>query len=353
MKRIQRDKRLATPPLPCEYFDLIGGTSTGGYVVRLSLAVFRLNISRLIAIMLGRLRMSVEGAITAYGMLGEQVFSKRKQSMTQEGKFRATELKKAIMGIVATNTTTPSAPGGNADERMLDPRGEFACKVYVDYPLKYDQILSHLPYSFVCAVSSANMASPTRFRTYPIYVNETYNCFIWEAARATSAAPTFFKPIAIGIPPLDESFVDGGLRCNNPITQVLAEAHDLWPGRKVACVVSIGTGQVNRISIPPSTFLTRNIPLDVVNALANIATDCEQVAADCEHRFPDSEGVYTRFSVEQGMQDVALEEWKKMRVTKTHTDNYLREPHMVRKIDAVVNRLQSREGKATTAAMCM
>ena len=32
MKRIQHDKRLANPFRPCEYFHLIGGTSTGGYV---------------------------------------------------------------------------------------------------------------------------------------------------------------------------------------------------------------------------------------------------------------------------------------------------------------------------------
>jgi len=41
MKDIKRREHLEQVPLPCTYFDLIGGTSTGG----------------LIAIMLGRLRM--------------------------------------------------------------------------------------------------------------------------------------------------------------------------------------------------------------------------------------------------------------------------------------------------------
>jgi hypothetical protein len=31
MERIQFQQNLANAPLPCEYFDMIGGTSTGGY----------------------------------------------------------------------------------------------------------------------------------------------------------------------------------------------------------------------------------------------------------------------------------------------------------------------------------
>jgi patatin-like phospholipase/acyl hydrolase len=32
MHRIQVEEKLQSPPFPCEYFDLIGGTGTGGYV---------------------------------------------------------------------------------------------------------------------------------------------------------------------------------------------------------------------------------------------------------------------------------------------------------------------------------
>src|SRR5215472_1732665 len=60
MNRIRQRRNLQTIPLPCHEFDLIIGTSTGG----------------LIALMLGRLGMSVGAAIAAYHNLSEQVFGK-------------------------------------------------------------------------------------------------------------------------------------------------------------------------------------------------------------------------------------------------------------------------------------
>jgi hypothetical protein len=53
-------------------------------------------------------------------------------------------------------------------------------------------------YSFVCAVSAANVRMPTLFRTYEVPRFPGPKCKIWKAALATSAAPTFFKPIEIG-----------------------------------------------------------------------------------------------------------------------------------------------------------
>jgi patatin-like phospholipase/acyl hydrolase len=63
MSRVSADAE--TIAKPCDYFDMIGGTSTGG----------------LIAIMLGRLEMTVEDCIDAYKELSQAVFQSPKQFM--------------------------------------------------------------------------------------------------------------------------------------------------------------------------------------------------------------------------------------------------------------------------------
>ena len=72
------------PPKPCDYFDLIGGTSTGG----------------ILAIMLGRLRMSVDECIDAYTRLSSTVFVKIKHRISIrgniQGRFDGNALEKVV-----------------------------------------------------------------------------------------------------------------------------------------------------------------------------------------------------------------------------------------------------------------
>ena len=73
---------------PCEYFDMIGGTSTGG----------------IIAIMLGRLEMTVDECIDAYTSLSDKVFEKKRHRVKingqLQGRFDAAELEKTIKQIL-------------------------------------------------------------------------------------------------------------------------------------------------------------------------------------------------------------------------------------------------------------
>ena len=70
-----------------------------------------------------------------------------------------------------------------------------------------------------------NTKIPRLFCTYQAPKYPSPNCMIWEAVRAMSAAPTFFKHIYIE----QEPYVNGGMGGNNPVQQVLQEAELMFP----------------------------------------------------------------------------------------------------------------------------
>ncbi|KAF8544998.1 FabD lysophospholipase-like protein, partial [Trichophaea hybrida] len=282
MSRIQHKLGLCELPRPYQYFDIIGGTSTGG----------------LIAIMLGRLRMSTKEALDEYNKLAGYVFGERKWAF-QDGYFKATRLEEAIKKIIQKY-----APDGDTGE-MLESRDDSVCK------------------SFVCAVAARNIGSPTLFRSYQ--VPGGINCPIWQAARATSAAPTFFKRIKIGEKDAEIEYLDGAMGWNNPVQQVLAEAHIIYDNRPVDCILSVGTGRSLTAGLPPPDTFQRLLPTDAITVLKKLATDSEKTARDFEQRYQSSPGVYFRLNVEQGLQCISLEEWKKLGEVKTHTIQYLKE----------------------------
>lgn len=159
-----------------------------------------------------------------------------------------------------------------------------------------------------------------RLRTYRSWEPGT-NCTIWQAARATSAAPLFFEPIEFGTPP--RKYVDGGVHMNNPIRAVLDEAHSLWPrqqGRKIGCVVSIGTGIQSLQGVG-----TRGH--EIIGAMVEAATNCEKVAREFREDLnvadPRPGYEYFRFNVD-GLHGIGLEDWNKFDYLSGATADYLR-----------------------------
>jgi len=55
---------------------------------------------------------------------------------------------------------------------------------------------------------AGNFSFPFLFRTWIPAANQTYNCTIIEAARATTASPSFFKGIEFG-EPVKQKYLDG------------------------------------------------------------------------------------------------------------------------------------------------
>jgi patatin-like phospholipase/acyl hydrolase len=226
---------------------------------------------------------------------------------------------------------------------------------------------NHVP-TFVVATDARHAdGNPTLFRSYGCRGHNPDKCFIWEAARATSAAPTFFKPITIAAPAPGRTFVDGGLTYNNPAEPALEEAQRLWPDSSKCCLVSIGTGRLSSVKVMeqpskpnesngsrfgewiPGKQLVGNLTAGA-KAVKAIAEACVQLTTNSEpahqrlfkqsfsrdsgKRFP-----YHRFNVERDMQDIGLEEWEKWEEMAAHTAAYMEAGEGIQKRDRCVEDL--------------
>ncbi len=162
---------------------------------------------------------------------------------------------------------------------------------------------------------------------------------IWEAGRATSAATTFFEPIAIG--PFHEEFVDGALGANNPIFEMWNQAQDVWGDeldKKLECLVSIGTGL-------PGLQPVRDDIVHIGATLKALATETEKTA-ERFHRNKsslDDQGRYYRFNVVRGLEDIGLEESKKKNEIAAATRRYVESQDVFRQMRRCADNLSRRE----------
>jgi predicted acylesterase/phospholipase RssA len=179
------------------------------------------------------------------------------------------------------------------------------------------------------------------FKSYEVDGTEI-PCTILEAARATSAAPTFFPAMKID----SNLFVDGGIGYNNPSEEAIREAWRIWPERQIGCLVSIGTGLMQPISGATRTkeqlgplvgrVFQKIMPLTAEKL--SVAEYCTQLATSCQvihthvvenasiEKQPQQRARYYRFNVTSGMAHIGLEEANKMNEISQMTDAYLRDP---------------------------
>ncbi|RMZ47111.1 hypothetical protein AFCA_007013 [Aspergillus flavus] len=306
MTQLSRERPELGQVKPCEIFDLIGGTSTGG----------------LIAIMLGRLEMSVDECIDRYIKLISTVFEKKSRwpvslSGNIRSRFDATKLESAIKDVVTSH--------GAEETDLFNDGCERGCRV------------------FVCTTSHETK-DIVRLRDYNVPSKDNISATICQAALATSAATTFFDPVYIG----KRKFVDGALGSNNPVDEVEGEAADIWcPGTGdlkplVKCFVSIGTGDPGIAAIEDKAlkFLSET--------LVNIATETGRTEKKFIARWAKhyDEKRYFRFNVEQGLQGVGLEEYREQGKIEAATHRYLDHQAQEFRVRDCVQNLKLKRGSA-------
>ena len=174
--------------------------------------------------------------------------------------------------------------------------------------------------SFVCTADRATK-DIVRLRSYGLPDEPNVRATICQAALATSAATTFFDPVAIG----NRSFADGGLGANNPVDEVEGEASNIWCSETgdlkplVKCFISIGTGEpsIKAFENSMSKFLSQTV--------VEIATQTDDTEKKFIARWAGhfDQKRYFRFNANQGLQDIGLDEYKKKGAIESATEKYL------------------------------
>ncbi|MCJ1475374.1 hypothetical protein MMC13_004036 [Lambiella insularis] len=178
---------------PHQIFDFVAGTSTGG----------------LIAIMLGKLGMTVEECIGKYQELSKAIFGKGhlRGKLTRglaPTKYSGKRLRRCIEQLLLSRKFSESCPMVSSE--ACD---KIACAVVCREhtgPSKYSRVKSS-PVCICSTVCPQHIAADVR-----------------DAARATSAAPTFFPVVDIA----GRVFVGGGMEHNNPSQAIWYHSSEMY-----------------------------------------------------------------------------------------------------------------------------
>lgn len=137
---------------------------------------------------------------------------------------------------------------------------------------------------------------------------------------------------------LEQEFIGGSLKCNNPTRELLKEARTIYGNQKrVACLLNLGSGKPQTLAPkgkgPPSD--------EVLRLSEEIALHCESEAEQLIDQFAET-GIYFRLSVDRGLETVGFHEWRGFGKVEAHTKTYLETGRTTRLMDLCLKNLSNR-----------
>ena len=152
--------------------------------------------------------------------------------------------------------------------------------------------------AIVASEVTQNRLSPYVFRSYQL-PRKTLTSYqgssrvqIWEAVRASTAAPGYFDDFILD----NRVFQDGGILVNNPTQIAIHEAQKIWPDYPIQTVISLGLGRDDKFMQDHKKVTTPSL-LSVkqkFDRICDSATDTELVHLTMEDLL--KRNIYYRFN---------------------------------------------------------
>ncbi|KAK4705535.1 hypothetical protein P7C70_g656, partial [Phenoliferia sp. Uapishka_3] len=276
-------------PKPCEQFDLITGVGTGG----------------LIALLLGRLRLSLDDAIELYICIAELSFRGKDRTATRS---RWSKL-----------FSSPSATEGR------DANLERALKSFLpETPMMDDS-----EHTTECrtAVLAFQNGKAKWLRSYEDEAGDGHNSMtIQQVARATLASTPFFKPYS-ATPSL--VFTDTNTS-PNPSEATVDELHRQYGrGATISCFLSLGVGKVPTSSSGPAGVKASKTRLKALRFVAELEVQGARAAERFRGRARKEgwEDQLLRYSVDVGRVDPGVDEWSVLKPFAAAVETWMRTSH--------------------------
>lgn len=280
------------------------------------------------------MRMSTRKVLHEYRTIAKKIFGFRNRRLDLS--FGNTKLEKCVKSTTAAHVD-------ECDKLMISN------KFGVDKGL-----------CFVVSLSKAEDSdgnTPTLFRSCKRNGNKSAgefpDCEIWEAARATTAAPRYFAPAQITVDGKVQYFMDGVLKWNNPASLLLEEAESHFgPHRTLGCLVGLGTG------LSPSPFNDQGggkfgkswSISELLRVATDVITDAEPVHQSIDERLKAHGNSYFWFTVSyvKRQERIKIHEYKRMVGLCQDTEEYLKRKNISDMLNELVNFLTNKGATSLT-----
>ena len=233
----------------CDAFDMIAGTSTGAIIAflvglrRESSVMARKRYDKLITRIFVKSALSTPMLLFTTASYDEAPFNSVMSSILSDTSMLASRADPRVPLVFAVSSKMSSTPTQLCLFRNYNYNGGEKDDAFVQDPIEAKEELQLALEDDIYALCGKvcyddNLHEKSKKQSRGSRHPGSFRVLQRAALRATTAAPTVFKPVLMG----GELYCDGGIVASNPAAVAIHEARTIFPNVPIEMVVSCGTG---------------------------------------------------------------------------------------------------------------